>query len=128
MQLKGLKVHFQEDAELMRGAGPCGCLQIVLVPGKELDSARSCIHTHQNLGSPGRSLPLGAREDCWEGMPSRKAAASLVLCFGSFCSSEASGRSWGCQPWYFCEGLGLSRMEPGERRAPALWVAEVSCH
>lgn len=34
MQLRGLKVHFQEDAELMRGAGPCGCLQIVPVPGK----------------------------------------------------------------------------------------------
>lgn len=105
-----------------------GASRLFQFQGRELDSARSCIHTHQNLGSPGQSLPLGAREDWWEGMLSRKAAASLVLCFGSFCSSEASGRSWGCQPWYFCEGLGLSRMEPGECRAPALWVAEVSGH
>ena len=35
MQLRGLKVHFQEDAELMRGAGPCGCLGLFQVQGRE---------------------------------------------------------------------------------------------
>lgn len=45
MQLRSLKVHFQEDAELMRGAGPCGCLQIVLVPGKRA-GPRLELHPH----------------------------------------------------------------------------------
>lgn len=35
MQLRGLEVHFQEDAELMRGAGPCGCLGLFQLQRRE---------------------------------------------------------------------------------------------
>lgn len=63
MQLRGLKVHFQEDAELMRGAGPCGCLQIVLVLRKGAGPCQElCPHPPESwvsrakstLRSPGR--------------------------------------------------------------------------
>lgn len=116
MQLRGLKVHFQEDAELMRGAGPCGCLQIVPVPGK---GAGPCpeLHPHppKSWVSKIKSAPRSPGRPGGRGcLP---AELQLLPCSCAFEGpaplAMPLGRSWGCLPWSFpCTspvGVGLSR-------------------
>lgn len=130
MQLRGLKVHFQEDAELMRGAGPCGCLHGSSSRAGSGTLPRATSTPTKVSGLQGKTRPQEPREVWWEGLPSSGAAApSLVLCFGRPSAfGEASGRgSRGCRPAgssgscqlrsFLRTSLwrsGLSRTQPGE--------------
>ena len=124
MQLRGLKVHFQEDAELMRGAGPCGCLHGSSSRAGSGTLPRATSTPTEVSGLQGKTRPQEPREVRWEGLPSSGAAApSLVLCFGRPSAfGEASGKEPGLQARRLLWGLPAPELP--ENIPVAVWLVQ----